>query len=336
MDFGLNDLVEKLHTLLQLDRLPELAVLLIGVVVGLIGKNLYTIVKGVLGFAGSFMGRLAFGYWQDIRRETPNVIDCALAVVAQVEGRPVLILDALLGPRKLTDVYFNTRTAFGVRIQAFFVKKERPWVYFSPPRRPDRGFWESIRRWRNARRIQVGLAPLPPRNTLAIKYRRVYAPIENLIGQFLTNEWAMQMALGEPCYVFRFVVVLVYEKNADDYIDRQFHAMMIWEETLRRIALDGVVVYQPEFRHRGETLARVAARWREAPGEFGSVFLMVPKAVLHGDYVVDLVPNQTGTTIAVHRPVTLDGANALDAALIQRMAGRSPIGVPDAAVSPPG
>ena len=89
MDFGL----DQLQTWLQLDKLPELTVLLIGVVVGLIGKNLYALVKTILGVAGSFVGRMAFGLWMDLRRETPNVLDCGLAVVTLVEGRPVLLME---------------------------------------------------------------------------------------------------------------------------------------------------------------------------------------------------------------------------------------------------
>lgn len=320
MDFsGLKPLLDSLQDWLHLDKLPELTVLLIGVLVGLIGKNLYGLVKTILGVAGSFLGRMAFGLWMDLRRETPNMLDCALAVLSIVEGRPVLLMDALLGTRRLADVYLNPRTAFGVRIQTFFVSRERPWVHFPKPKRPERGLLVWIHNWRSANRVRLGLAPLPPLNTTLIKYRRVYAPIENLISQYITNEWAMQMAVGEPSYVFRFVVALVYEKNADDYVDRQFHAIIVWEETLRRIGGDDPIAYQPEFRHRADTLRRVAARWREAPTEFGSLHMAVPTALLEGEYAAEWVPNHAGVMVPIHRPVNPDDLTRNDMNLIQKL-----------------
>ncbi|MEJ1161237.1 hypothetical protein [Prosthecomicrobium sp. N25] len=319
---GLTDLMNRTQDFLQLEKLPELTVLLIGVLVGLVGKNLYALVKTILGVAGSFAGRMASGLWMDLRRETPNVLDCGLAVVTLVEGRPILLMDALLGPRKLADIYLNPRTAFGVRIQTFFVKKDRPWVSF-PPKKRERGLLIWIHNWRSARRVQLGLPPLPPLNTTLMKYRRVYQPIENLIGQHLANEWAMQMALGEDCYVFRFVVAVIYEKNADDYIDRQFHALVVWEEALRRIGGEDPVAYQPEMRHRADTLRRIAARYREAQSEFGSVHIMIPRSLLQGDYAVDWVPNHAGIMVPVHRPVSFDAGSAADVNLIQRLGPRS-------------
>jgi hypothetical protein len=250
------------------------------------------------------------------------VLDCGIAVVTMVEGRPVIMMDALLGPRKLSDVFLNPRTAFGVRIQTFFVKKDRAWVHFPPPKRPDRGLFVRIHNWRSARRVQIGLPPLPPINTTRIKYRRVYAPLENLIGQHLANEWAVQMGLGEPCYVFRFVVALIYEKNADDYIDRQFHAVIVWEEALLRLSGDDPVALQPEYRHRAQTLRTISARYREAPGEFGSVYIVVPAQLLEGDYVVNWVPNHSGAMVPVHRPVAYDSGTLRDVNLIQRLGPR--------------
>ncbi|TPQ47714.1 hypothetical protein C2U72_24090 [Prosthecomicrobium hirschii] len=318
----ISDLIIKGRELLDFEKLPDLAVLVIGVVVGLIGKNLYTLVKNILGVAGSFIGRMAAGYWQDIRRETPNVLDCKLAVLADVEGTRTVLMDSLIGSRSLASIYLNPRTAFGVRIQAFFVKRERPYVYFAPIKHNDRSLTARFRAWRNARRAQFGLPPLPPVDTRQIKYRRVYAPIEAMIGQYLTNEWAVQMSIGEPCYVFRFVVALVYEKHADDYVDRQFHAVLVWEEALRHMAFDGIVAYQPEYGHRAETLRRVAEAWRSDPRQFGTVFMMVPKSNLCGDYVVERVENQAGIRIPIHRPVRGEGAAGPDAVLLARLTGR--------------
>ncbi|MBP0574104.1 hypothetical protein J8J27_25730, partial [Mycobacterium tuberculosis] len=60
-DPTLSQILADLDALMRLDKLPDLALLLVGVVFGLIAKNLYGIVKGLMGFAGSFFGRLFVG-----------------------------------------------------------------------------------------------------------------------------------------------------------------------------------------------------------------------------------------------------------------------------------
>jgi uncharacterized membrane protein YeaQ/YmgE (transglycosylase-associated protein family) len=317
-DPNLQTLLTDLDALTRLDKLPDLALVLIGVGMGVIAKNIYALVKNMLGFAGSFAGKLAVGWWQDLRRETPNILDVGMAIVGHVEGRDILIVDGLVGPRKLTDVYLNPRTAFAVRIQAFFLKTGKPFVQFAVGRPGPLG--RRFRAWRNRRRAENGLPPITEERILAIKYRRVYAPLENLVNQYLTNEWAAVMAVGEPCYVFRFVVALVYEKYAEDYIDRQFHALVVWDEALRRFD-PGIDTVQPEYVNRPRTIAAIAERWRVAPREFGQVYVMVPRSELVGDYIVDQVPNAYGATVPVHRPVG-GLASLKDRAVIQRRAAR--------------
>jgi uncharacterized membrane protein YeaQ/YmgE (transglycosylase-associated protein family) len=317
-DPSLQTLLTDLDSFLRLDRLPDLALLVLGVVVGLVAKNLYALVKNLLGFAGSFFGRLFVGWWQDLRREAPNILDVAMVVPVVVSGRRLLMLDGLVGARRLTDLYINPRTAFGVRIQAMFARHDRPWIHFPPPR--ETRLSALVRRGYNRSRRAVGLAEVTPQMVRRIKYRRVYQPIESLIGQVLTNEWAAAATLGEPVYLFRFIVVVVYEKYSDDYIDRQFHALVVWDYVLDTFTdADDFAAMQPEFRHRAATLQRIARAWRaagpEQAWEFGSLFVAVPRAQLSGSYVSREVKLATGETVPVHHPAG-GRADPSDAAFI--------------------
>jgi uncharacterized membrane protein YeaQ/YmgE (transglycosylase-associated protein family) len=323
MDPFTSDMVQWADTYLKMERLPDLAVLLIGVIVGLVAKNLYTVVKGMLGFAGSFIGRLFVGWWQDIRREAPNVIDVSMAVPVTVGRDRVLLMDSLIGPEKLTDIYINPRTAFGVRIQAFFTKRERPWVYFPVPK--ETRLARFIRERRNRSRLAIGHPAVTLRDIRRIKYRRVYQPIEALIGQYLTNEWATMSTLGESAYLFRFIVVIVYEKFVDDYIDRQFHVLVIWDHLLETIEHETLTAAQPEFRHRPETLRRLATAFREAGDDasfkFGSILVAMPKSALSGSYEAHPVITASGAWIPVHRPA--GAVDPGDLGRISRFAGAS-------------
>lgn len=305
-DPTLGQILADLDQLTRLDRLPDLALLIAGVVVGLVARNLYALLKNLLGFAGSFFGRLFVGWWQDFRRETPNIIDVAMLVPVSAGGRTLLLVDGLIGATRLTDLYLNPRTAFGVRIQAFFATPARPWLHYPPPRETALG--RRVRAWRNARRRRAGLPAVTLEALHRIKYRRVYQPLESRIGQFLTNDWAVAATLGEPVYLFRFIVAVVYEKDRDDYIDRQFHALVVWDHVLETLDEAGdLVAVQPEFRRRPETLARLAAAWRGAGGaaawQFGTLFVPVPRALLTGSYASTPVVAASGATFPVHRPV---------------------------------
>jgi hypothetical protein len=288
---------------IRLDALPDTTLLLFGILVGLVAKNLYTIGMRSFGFAGGFASRLAVGWWEEFRRETPNVIDFAMVAVSDCEGRRVLLMDPLIGPRRLNDVYLNPRTAFGLRMQTFSITESVPWVRIKLEEKPDlvvrllRGY----RRWKH----HTISEPLSPLDRRLLKIRRIYAPIENLIGQYLTNEWAAQMAIGEPCHVFHFVVALVYEKNADHHMDRHFHALVIWEELLRQPTPEKVVTYHPEFSHRWDTIQRIGEHYRslpEAAAEFGWINVMIPKRSLVHAYDVDWVNNPAGDLVPVSRP----------------------------------
>lgn len=324
---GMNDptftqIFADLDQLSRLDRLPDLALLLAGVLFGLIARNLYALVKNLLGFAGSFFGRMFVGWWQDFRRETPNIIDIAMMVPVTAGGRTLLLVDGLIGATRLTDLYLNPRTAFGVRIQAFFATPARPWLYYPVPREGWVG--RQVRSWRNARRRRAGLVPLTLEAVRKIKYRRVYQPLEGKVGQYLTNDWAAAATLGEPVYLFRFVVALVYEKDRDDYIDRQFHALVVWDHLLETLeSADDLVAVQPEFRQRPQTLAALARAWRAggeaATWQFGTLFMPVPRGLLTGTYAAAPVISASGASIPVHRPV--GAINPADARIILSRAG---------------
>jgi hypothetical protein len=313
-DPSLAQLLNDLSQLSRLDRLPDLALLLAGVLVGLVARNLYALLKNLFGFAGSFFGRMFVGWWQDLRRETPNIIDVAMMVPVTAGGRQLLLIDGLVGATRLTDLYLNPRTAFGVRIQAFFLKPDKPWLHYPVPRETVIG--RRIRLWRNVRRRRAGLAAVTPETVRQIKYRRIYQPLESLVGQFLTNDWATAATLGEPVYLFRFVIVVVYEKDRDDYIDRQFHALVIWDHVLEDLARgDELTAVQPEFRQRPATLARIAKAWRaagaDAAWQFGTLYVTVPRALLTGTYVATPVVSPSGAVFPVHRPAgSLDPADA--------------------------
>lgn len=328
-DPTLTQILADLDQLARLDKLPDLALLLLGVVFGLVARNLYALIKSLFGFAGSFFGRLFVGWWQDFRRETPNIIDVAMVVPVVAGGRSLLLLDGLIGATRLTELYLNPRTAFGVRIQAFFASPQRPWLYFPPPRETFLG--RKIRGWRNARRRRAGLPAVTLEALRRIKYRRVYQPLESKVGQFLSNDWAVAATLGEPVYLFRFVIAVVYEKDRDDYIDRQFHALVIWDHVLE--TLDDaatLMAVQPEFRGRPETLVRLAAAWRaggaELTWQFGTLFVPVPRALLTGSYASVPAVAPSGATFPVHRPI-----GALSPEDTRIILGRAPTGpVPDA------
>jgi hypothetical protein len=312
-EVGLAAVLAWLGALMHVDRLSSTAVLLIGVVVGLIAKNVYTITMRSFGFAGSYVSRLAIGWWEEFRREAPNVVDFALAVVAEYDGRAALHMDPLLAPRRLTDVYLNPRTAFGIRMQTFSVTPEAPWVTFHVDEQPGR--IERIQRWLWHSLRGRAVPDISPRDRLILKYRRVYAPIETLIGQFLTNQWAVQMAIGEPCHVFRFVVALVYEKATGPHVDRHFHALVIWEEMLRREDLTDMVTFLPEYRHRLDTILRIGARYRSSPDAartFGVLNVMIPKRILQHVYFIGWMANIDGEMVPISRPVAQDGVLALD------------------------
>lgn len=312
-EIGLAAFLAWLGTILHVDRLSSTAVLLIGVVVGLIAKNVYTIAMRTFGFAGGYVSRLAVGWWEEFRREAPNVIDFALAVVAEYDGRAALHMDPLLAPRRLTDVYLNPRTAFGIRVQTFSVTPEEPWVTFHVDAHPGR--IERMQRWLWHSLRGRAVPEVSPHDRLILKYRRVYAPIETLIGQYLTNQWAVQMAIGEPCHVFRFVVALVYEKTTGPHVDRHFHALVIWEEILRRGDLTEMVTFLPEYRHRLDTILRIGARYRSSPDAaqtFGILNVMIPKRILQHVYFVGWMRNVDGEMVPISRPVSQDIPPAID------------------------
>ena len=285
--FNLSGFEAWITTSLHLDRLSDFSVLALGIAFGLLAKNLYTIAMRSFGFVGSFASRLALGWWEEYRRETPNAVDFAMAVVSEHDGRQMLLMDPLVGPKRLNDIYLNPRTAFGVRMQTFSITRDRPWVAFRIDARPS--LPARFRRWRRSLFRPAAAANLSPRERWKLKYRRVYAPIENLLGQYLTNQWAAQMAIGEPCHVFRFVVVLVYEKNADTHVDRQFHVIVVWDRALRDLAVGKVVTYQPELAHRWDTIRRIAEHYTSSPEaeeEFGHLHIMIPKRNLLNAYEV--------------------------------------------------
>ena len=288
---------------MRLDRLSDMSVLALGILVGLIAKNIYTIAMRSFGFVGSFASRLALGWWEEYRRETPNVLDIAMVVVADCDGQSMLLLDPLVAPRRLNDIYLNPRTAFGIRVQTFTVTPERPWVMFHRETRP--GAIVRFRRWRRALLRPGASKVLTPDERWRLKYRRVYAPIETMVGQYLTNQWAAQMAIGEPCHVFRFIIALVYETSTDSHIDRHFHALVIWEDLLRSADFDRVMSYQPELASRWDTIRRIGAHYRSAPeaaAEFGSIHIMVPKRTLVKDYAVSWLPGAEGLLMPVSQP----------------------------------
>ncbi|MBP0651321.1 hypothetical protein J8J40_30115, partial [Mycobacterium tuberculosis] len=86
-----------------------------------------------------------------------------------------------------------------------------------------------------------------------------------------------------------------------DYIDRQFHALGVWDHVLEPVDDEELTPTQPEFRHRTETLRRIAAAWRaageDATWQFGTFFVAVPRALLTGSYVAVPVRAATGETI---------------------------------------
>jgi hypothetical protein len=287
----------------HLDAVPDSTLLLLGIIVGLVAKNLYTIAMRSFGFVGGFASRLAVGWLEELRRESPNVIDFSMVVVASSEGRNILLMDPLIGPRRLNDVYLNPRTAFGLRMQTFTITEDVPWVRFKLETRPSL-LVRAVRTYRRWKRRATG-APLSPRDRQILKIRRAYAPVENLVGQYLTNEWAAQMAIGEPCHVFQFVVALVYEKNADPHIDRHFHALVIWEELLRHPISAAVVTFHPEFKHRWETLQKIGEYYRASPdhpAEFGYINVMIPKRTLVHAYDIEWATNPSGELVPVSRP----------------------------------
>lgn len=300
-DFG--GLLHYLHP----DKLSETTLVLLGVFVGLIAKNLYTIAMRSFGFVGSFASRLVIGWWEEMRREAPNVVDFAMVATTQCGGKDVLLMDALIGPRRLNDVYLNPRTAFGVRLQTFSITEEKPWVRFKLEAKPP--ITVRLGRWVRRRLRPSKRAPLSPRDRQLLRVRRAYAPLENLISQYLTNQWSAQMAIGEPSHVFRFVVALVYEKNADRHMDRHFHTLVIWEELLRRPPTEEVMTtYHPEYRHRWDTIRKISDYYRSSPdaaAEFGCLNVMMPKRTLLNDYVMDWVKNAEGDYVPVSRPVEI-------------------------------
>ncbi len=302
-DFSPASLIAAFGTMLRLDRLSDVTVLLLGILVGLIAKNLYSMAMRSFGFVGGFASRLLVGWWEEFRRETPNVVDFAMAIVSPFDGHDVLLMDPLIGPRRLNDVYLNPRTAFGVRMQTFSITEDRPWVTFKLDDK--RGLAARMASIRRRLVYGAGVDGLSPVERLRLKYRRVYAPIETLVGQYLTNEWAAQMAIGEPCHVFRYVVALVYEKNANRYVDRHFHALVIWEELLRHDAVDKVINYHPEHGHRWETIQRIGEHYRSSPdaaAEFGSLHVMIPKRTLLRTYEIVWAANLGGELVPVSRP----------------------------------
>jgi hypothetical protein len=322
-EVGLAAIMAWFADLLHVGNLSNTAVLFIGVVVGLIAKNIYTIAMRTFGFAGGYFSRLAIGWWEEVRRETPNVIDFGLAVVAECEGRATLHMDPLLGPRRLTDVYLNPRTAFGVRMQTFSVTPDEPWIAFKLDRR--HGLIRRLRYWWWARLHGRPAKRLSPRGRLILRYRRVYAPIENLISQYLTNQWAIQMAIGEPCHVFRFVIALVYETSTDPHSDRHFHALVIWEDLLLRDDLPQMVSFLPENNRRIGTILKIADRYKSSPEAaqtFGYLNVMIPKRILQHVYFVAWTTNIDGDVVPVSRPVADDPDAKVATAL-----GRLPPGI---------
>jgi hypothetical protein len=296
--------IQGLLNWLHLDRLSDSTLLLLGVAFGLVAKNFYTIAMRSFGFVGGFASRLAVGWLEDVRRETPNVVDFAMVAVTACGGKQVLLMDPLIGSRRLSDVYLNQHTAFGVRLQTFSITQDMPWVRF----RREVDLPLGLRLARALRRMvkPKSMSPLSPRDHQLLRLRRAYAPLENLIGQYLTNQWSAQMAIGEPSHVFRFVIAVVYEKNADRHMDRHFHVLVIWEELLRHLPEDEVVTYHPEYHHRWETIRRISEYYRSSPeaaSEFGCLNVIMPKRTLLNDYVMDWVRNAEGEFVPVSRPV---------------------------------
>lgn len=289
------------------EAMSDTALLLLGVLFGLIAKNIYSMLMRSFGFVGGFMSRLAVGWFEEMRRETPNVVDFAMVAMAEYDDCDVLMMDALIGPRRLSDVYLNPRVAIGIRMQTFSITEDVPWVRF---RRDEKHGIAArlIRRYRHWRYGRPGRS-LTQRDRQLLRVRRAYAPIENLVSQYLTNQWAGLMAISEPCHVFHFVVALVYEKNADIHMDRHFHALVIWEELLLREDFDRVITYHPEFQHRWDTIRRISAYYRSSPeakAEFGSLTVVVPKRNLVRHYSVNWVINPAGNPVPVSRPVAFD------------------------------
>eukprot|EP01037_Dinobryon_pediforme_P031908 gene31908-36619_t len=95
-DFSPASLVAAFGAMLRLDRLSDVTVLLLGILVGLIAKNLYSMAMRSFGFVGGFASRLLVGWWEEFRRETPNVVDFAMAIVSPFDGRDVLLMDPLI------------------------------------------------------------------------------------------------------------------------------------------------------------------------------------------------------------------------------------------------
>jgi hypothetical protein len=295
--------MQELLNAFHLGTLSDSTLLLLGFLVGLIAKNLSTILLRSFGFAGGFASRLAIGWWEEFRRETPNVIDFVMVAVADCERQKVLLMDPLIGPRRLSDVYLNPRTAFGVRMQTFSISADRPWVSFKIDPHPP--LTVRLFRWYNRLRRSAPHEPMSPRDRQLLRIRRTYGPIESLVGQYMTNDWSAQMAIGEPCHIFHFVVALIYDLNADRHMDRHFHVLVIWEEVLRSDQLDDVVCYHPEFNRRWDIIKQISAHYRASPeahAEFGTISVMIPKRTLINPYDSHWVLNADGRKIPISRP----------------------------------
>ncbi|MDR3374521.1 MAG: hypothetical protein P4L98_12410 [Ancalomicrobiaceae bacterium] len=313
--FNISTLFTWFGDLFRPDRLSETMVLVLGIFVGLLAKNIYTVIMRSFGFVGAFLSRLAIGWWEETRRETPNVVDFAMVLITRVADRQIFLLDPLIGPHRLSDVYLNPRTAIGVRLQTFSVSETKPWVTFRLDDKPP--LLTRLARLRRRLFHRANYAPMSPQDRRILKYRRTYAPIENMIGQYMTNEWAAEVALGEPCHIFRFVIALVYEKNAERHVDRHFHALVIWEELLKRRDIQEIAYFKAEHRHRWRTVARIADHYRSSPkaaDEFGTIHVMVPKHLLTEDYEVVWEAGPDGTQVPISRPGRSDAlpAAALD------------------------
>jgi hypothetical protein len=261
--------------------LGVLAVYLGAVITGTIIRSL-----GGAGAKGlTVLGRYVSGWWAYVRGDDRDLINITLNTI--IDSR--LKFDTLVADRRIWMVWPNAYRQSMIRRAAKLTTESNPVIIFpdAPPK--PKTFFGRLRRRIDDRLhgMIASVEVVENGKTQRVRmireddYKATYGPLISLVSEKVSNDNAIDLALGRPMDEFRFVIALTFEKLHDRRA-RHLRAMVVWEEELRRLPPECPAVDAPEHRTRFRTLQSIARQYQAHPERFGVVKIWRPKAVTQG------------------------------------------------------
>lgn len=231
--------------------------------------------RSTFGLAGGYLGRVVYAYWYYAQDDFPDYINVTLNLFFTDErGKRWFDIDSQVADMALTSVYLNAYVAYLVRRAFGFTEVGKPLVRFDAPRRKKTRWCN----WRHRRYGRMTSFRERRRELEAARKRRyamVYNPIISLLGQYGTNQRALDHAFGGRYRVEVAVVALTYERGIP-YRSQHGRVMVIPQDDLQNLPETCPAVRHTNYRTRFETIKQLAEDYRRCPDRFGHLYVRVP------------------------------------------------------------